>query len=435
MIRRIIFFSIISIFILQPSLFAQEAEEIERLIEMGIEYERGGKLEKATDVYRDVLSKDPNNIMIKIRLAKILSWQNEFDWAIDILDEVLEYDPSQEEAILRKAQILSWQGRYTDAISMYESYLTIKPEDPDALMGIARTSFWTGSHEEAISYFNRAIEAGADEAEARLDLSKVYLSMNEKLKAEEELSTVLALDRDNSEAKRLLKGIGLMKTYDVSPVKTRVNIYPDESVGVTFGSEFIYHHKGKWDFIFGFENSRIGDISDTTFSHTTVYRGIQYLYVRGGLAFSPYPNFSPWIKTDLGVSYTFADLFAAGLSLKTNIYESEALFTIIPELRKDFSDITYVALRYNQYLYTTGYSTGSVELLLNFEYYGRNDLFVKAVYGGDVEIRDSSRRVFDFAAGTTLVLTDNLEISLSYGWIETPYGKSHEISWSSNIKW
>ena len=56
-------------------------------------------------------------------------------------------------------------------------------------------------------------------------------------------------------------------------------------------------------------------------------------------------------------------------------------------------------------------------------------------YGGDVETRDPARRVFDFASGISINLHENLETSLSYAWIETPYGRSSEISWSNYIRW
>jgi len=214
-----------------------------------------------------------------------------------------------------------------------------------------------------------------------------------------------------------------------------LNIYPDESVRVTYNSEFIYHRKNRWDFIFGYEYTRISSPPDHTFSFTTVFKGLQNLYLRGGIKLSPHPYFSPYLSTDLGINYAFVKLFTLGLTIKSDIYENEALFTITPELSKDFSDVMYFGIKYSQYVYTTDYTTGKVELLLNLEYITGNDLFIKFLYGGDVEVRDRSRRVFDFTVGISYNLTDNFEIKLSYGTIETLYGKSHEISWHSFIKW
>ena len=417
------------------TLIAQESAEVDRLIDRGIRYERENDLTGAITVFRQILVIDPDNKMVKIRLAKVLSWKNEFDEALVILNDILVDSPREPEALFRKAQILSWQGRYGESLSVFELYLEEKPDDPDALLGIARVSFWSGKNTEAVALFQQAIEAGAYEIEARVELGKVYLAMGKKENAKTEFERVLELDPENAEAARFLKGIRIQKTYEVMPLGFRWNIYPDATFSVTATSFLIYHLKQSWDFTLQHEDACIRGTHDHTVLLETVFRGIRNTYIRGGLAHAFSPTYLPEWKTDLGFNYSFPRLFGAGISLQSDIFETEALWKIIPELRRDFTDISYISLKYNRYLYTTGYSTGSFEILLNAEYYNRNDLFVKAVYGGDIEVRDKSRRVFDFAAGITYSFTENLESSISYGRIETPYGKSHEISYQSVIKW
>jgi len=410
-------------------------EDIDRYIERGINFEREGNLEEAVESYEEVISHDPENVMIRIRLAKILSWQNEFDRALELLEEVLEQMPDNKEALFRKAQITSWKGRYEESIVLYRRFLELKPDDSNGFLGLARVLFWSGRYDEAIQHFEKALSSGADEVEVRIEIGKVYLALHDRKKAKEEFETVLAMDPGNYEAERFLKGIRLEKTYELSPVNTRINIYPDSSVGVAFWSEFMYHPKNRWDLVFGFEHATLHDMRDTSIYFIGVYRGVTDLYLRGGLELTPAPSFSPWLKTDLGVSYTFGTILGAGLSFTSDIYEEETLFAIIPEIRKDFSDLTWVGLKYYYYFYTTGYSAGRIELVLNLEYMENNDLFVKAVYGGDVETRDPARRVFDFATGISVSLTDQIETSLSFAWVETLYGRSSEISWSSYIRW
>ena len=417
------------------TLVAQETAEVDRLIDRGIRYERENDLTGAITTFRQILVIDPDNTMIKIRLAKVLSWKNEFDQALVILNDILVDNPREPEALFRKAQILSWQGRYGESLSVFELYLEEKPDDPDALLGIARVSFWSGKNTEAVALFQQAIAAGAYEIEARVELGKVYLAMGKKENAKTEFERVLELAPENAEAARFLKGIRIQKTYEVMPLGFRWNIYPDATFSVTATSFLIYHLKQSWDFTLQHEDACIRGIHDHTILAETVFRGIRNTYIRGGLAHAFDPTYLPEWKTDLGFNYSFPHLFGVGISLQSDIFETEALWKIIPELRRDFTDISYISLKYNRYLYTTGYSTGSFEILLNAEYYNRNDLFVKAVYGGDIEVRDKSRRVFDFAAGITYSFTENLESSISYGRIETPYGKSHEISYQSVIKW
>jgi tetratricopeptide (TPR) repeat protein len=414
-------------------LFGQE--DIDRYIERGLRFEREGNLDEAVKSYEEVISRDPENVMIRIRLAKVLSWQNEFDRALVLLEEVLERVPDSEEALFRKAQIKSWKGEYEESIKLYRRFLDLKENDPNGMLGLARVLFWSGRYDKAIQYFEKALSSGADEVEVRIELGKVYLASNDRKKAKEEFETVLAMDPKNREAERFLKGIRLEKTYELSPVNTRINVYPDSSVGVAFWSEFVYHPQNRWDLIFGFEHVTLQDMRDASIYFRGVYRGVTDLYLRAGLVATPTPSFSPFLETDLGVSYTFGKILGAGLSFESDIYEEETLFAIIPEIRKDFTDLTWVGLKYYYYFYTTGYSASRIELILNLEYMEHNDLFIKAAYGGDVETRDPARRVFDFATGISVSLTDQIETSLSFAWVETLYGRSSEISWSSYIRW
>jgi tetratricopeptide (TPR) repeat protein len=433
--RQTVLFVLLLLFTMSPTLLSAQSEDIDRYIDRGIKHERDGNLDAAATAYEEVLEYDPDNIMVQVRLAKILSWQNEFERALLLLDDVLSKQPDHPEALFRKAQVLSWQKRYEESIEAYKQFLEIKKANPDGLLGLARVYFWSGKSEEAIVGYLQALDAGANEVDVRLDLGKVYLSLNDRENAKKEFARALELDPENDEAARFLKGIRLEKVFELAPVNTRVNVYPDASTGVAYWSEFVCHPQNRWDLVFGFEHEQHHDMEDTSLYFTGVFRGIERLYLRGGLEVCPDSSFSPWVKTDLGVNYTFGTIIGAGLSFKSDIYESETLFAIIPELRKDFTDLTWVGLKYYFYLYTTGYTAGRVELILNLEYMENNDLFVKAVYGGDVETRDPTRRVFDFASGISWNLTENIEASISYAWIETLYGRSSELSWSSYIRW
>jgi len=409
--------------------------EIQRLIDRGIMFEREDRLEEAIEEYKKVLEKDPDNLMVKIRLAKVLSWKNEFVEALRLLDEVLEKKPDQPEALFRKAQILSWQGNYRESIVTYRKYIAEKGNDPDALLGIARVSFWSGENEKAIEYFNRALAAGADELEVAIELGKVYLAMDKKEMARDEFKRVLEIDPENSEAKRFLKGIIVLKTWEIAPINMRWDIYPDASMGITVFSDLTYHYKRWWDFYLEYQNWVIAGDHDYTLTTTAVYRGIRNFYLSGGFGLTPDAHFSPDYSTTLGVHYAIPSILTAGMDFSADFYSDETLLTFSPVVTRDFSDISYISIGYNRYIYTTEYSTGKLELTLNIEYLNKNDFFITVSYGGDVEVREKSRRVFDFSTGISYNITENLELQLSYGRIETQYGKTHEISYRAAVKW
>jgi tetratricopeptide (TPR) repeat protein len=409
--------------------------QADRLIERGIQFERENMLDKAITEYKKALELEPDNLMVKIRLAKILSWENEFTEALRLLNEVLEEKPYQPEALFRKAQILSWQGNYRESIATYQLYLIKEGNDPDALLGIARVSFWAGENEKAIEYLNRALAAGADEAEVRIELGKVYLTMDRQEEARSEFKRVLEINPDNSEAKRFLKGIKRMTTWEIAPVNFRWDIYPDSTMSTTVFSDITYHYKRFWDFILQYQNWDIAGDHDYTLTTTAVYRGIQKLYLSSGFGFTPDALFSPDYTLLLGSHYTIPRFLTAGMDFSADFYSNETLLTFSPEVTREFSDISYITLGYDRFIYTTGYSTGKLKLTLNLEYFNKNAFFFTFSYGGDVEVRDYSRRVFEFSTGISYAITENLVTQLTYGRIETQYGKTNEISYSTVVKW
>ncbi|MCK4803846.1 MAG: hypothetical protein KAT88_04790, partial [Spirochaetes bacterium] len=300
-------------------------------------------------------------------------------------------------------------------------------------------------------YFNQAINAGGDEIDARLNLGKVYLNMDDRKTAKEEYNKVLQLDPGNKEAMRFLRDIQTLKTYEVSILNLTWSIFSDKSLGITASPGLTYHYKHNWDFNFLIEYVYIfsDNTNDLTLSFSTSYKGFENLYLLGGLSLTPAPDFSPGFSTELGVNYSFRYLIVGGFNFKTEVGKyievygtgetRETLFTLNPELQKYFSDITYVSLDYNQNIYTTGYKPGTIGLTLNLEYYNKNPLYVFLNYGGDVEVEDKDRRIFDIGAGISYTLKEKFEFSLGYALHETlrgnGSGRTHQISNNFIIKW
>jgi tetratricopeptide (TPR) repeat protein len=423
-------------------LSAQHAE-VDRLIDQGIQYERDNKLQQAIDTYRHVLEFDPENTTVRIRLAKLLSWTNQYEEALLILDEVLARDPEQPEALFRKAQILSWQGQFDESIQFFEAYLEQEPNHPEGLMGLARVYFWSEQYERAIELFTEAIEAGASEVDARITIAKVYLAMGKNDQAESELETVLAINPEEEEAKRLLEGIPKLWKYEYVPLGLTLYIFPDNSLGYSFNTSFIYHHRQRWDFIAAYKLKLLKETYDHTLLLTTVYMGIQNLYLLVGGEFTPQASFSPYATANLGINYAFPNFISAGVNFSSDFFgdaplstiQNETLYEIRPEVSKYFSDVSRVTLTYSQFIFSTGYNTWKVGFGMTIDYFKNNAIFAALAYGGSVEIKDETRRVLEFDIGIGYRVTRKLDLGLSYAYIDTQYGQTHQIAFRPVIRW
>jgi len=440
--------SIVALFLLllliPLQLSAQHAEEIDSLIDKGIQYERDNKLQQAIDTYRYILEFDPDNTLVRIRLAKLLSWTNQYDEALLILDEVLEKNPEQPEALFRKAQILSWQGSFDESIQLFKAYLELEPNHPDGLMGLARVYFWSGQHEPAIDYFHKAMDAGASEEEARVSIAKVALSMGDNDYAESELETVLAINPEHEEAKRLLEGIPKLWKYEYVPLGFILSIYPD-STGYNFSTSFIYHHRQRWDFITAYELELIEGKIDNTFIFTTVYMGVPGLYLLAGGKLTPIANFSPSGEVDLAINYTFRNYFGAGIGFKADFFgdapsasedlRNKDLYEVRPEISKYFGDISHVTLAYSRFILSDGFNTWQVGVGMTLDYYKSNAIFAGLAFGGSAEIKDETIRFRELDLGIGYRVNQRLDLSLSYAYIFSQYGQTHQIGFRPVLRW
>ena len=74
---------------------------------------------QAIEVCRRVIKTDAKNKEAKIWLARLLSWNMEYDHSIAIYDEIIKAYPDWLKARREKARVLGWERRYGEAIAEY----------------------------------------------------------------------------------------------------------------------------------------------------------------------------------------------------------------------------------------------------------------------------------------------------------------------------
>jgi Flp pilus assembly protein TadD len=438
-----IFVLVILLFLIPLTLQAQDSSEIDILIDKGIGYERENKLEESIETYRQIIEIDPDNELVRVRLAKVLSWTHRYEEALVILDEVLARNPEQSEALFRKAQILSWEGQYGESIELYEAYLRQEPDQPDGLMGLARVYFWSGRNDEAIVYFQRSIAAGADQVDVHINMAKVYLSTGNNDAAEEELKLALELDPDNEEAKRLMAGIERLWRYELMPPSFTFYVFPDKTVAYELSTSFTYHHRQRWDFIGAYELVTILDFFDHTLLFTTVFMGVPRLYLVGGFEFTPDAQFSPTGVLKTSVNYGFPNSIGAGVAFEASFWEeaplstiqNDELYEIRPNVTRYFGDISNVSFSYSEYIFGSGYSTRRAGIGTTLAFYKENTISAGFSYGGSVEIKDKARRVLEIGLGLGIRMSRMFYVGFSYEYIDTQYGQTNQISILPVIRW
>jgi tetratricopeptide (TPR) repeat protein len=124
------------------------------------------RYDEAVGLYRAALDQEPGRSELRLRLAKVLSWQGEYDASLAEFDRLLASPAAPEDARVLRAEVLSWAGRSDEARAAFEALLVDAPDDPRALRGLARVHSWAGHKLAAREVYMRAL-AMEEDPEAR----------------------------------------------------------------------------------------------------------------------------------------------------------------------------------------------------------------------------------------------------------------------------
>jgi YaiO family outer membrane protein len=140
-------------------------------------YEAAQKFDQAAGSYREYLSKHGEDDEVRTALARVLSWQGQYEEAGRLYEEVLSRHPVDVDVRLALARVRSWQKQYGEAQAGYRAILREIPGNREARRGLADTYYWSGEYEEALQWYEPlAAEATDAELEARLAAVRAELA-------------------------------------------------------------------------------------------------------------------------------------------------------------------------------------------------------------------------------------------------------------------
>lgn len=123
------------------------------------------RFKDAIALYRDYLGGQPDDHVVRLRLARVISWRGDLEAALLEYDRI---DPAQRNTEIRveRAEVLSWATRYREAEDELKAVLEGDPQNARAARALARLYRWSGRDYEADRAYIRALELDDDD-EAR----------------------------------------------------------------------------------------------------------------------------------------------------------------------------------------------------------------------------------------------------------------------------
>ena len=161
--------------------------------------------------YRAVLQLAPNNREASLRLARVLSWANQYDASLAQYGQILGEQKAQNtQTRLERARVLSWAQKYDDSIHEYESLLADVDASPvqgltsrEIRIEIAKVASWAKEFDRSLAELARIIPANPTivDTPALLMKARILAYQQHYSQSVVAYNTVLSLDPNDKEAR------------------------------------------------------------------------------------------------------------------------------------------------------------------------------------------------------------------------------------------
>lgn len=314
------------------------------------------RYDDAIEGYRALKEKMPDNPFINLRLARLLSWDKQYDETLVAYDEYLQIKPYDLNAWREKARFYGWMIEPENALTEYDNILEKYPDHVEiAIEKKAKEAFWREHYRLASTHYLKLLEREPDNGEALLDMGQICCNGLRPTDAQDFyrrlLFSVMPRHRQANLALELSKlyqrpqvmGYGYVDMNGFDD-KTRITYRPFTIEGNFTISENLFVGTGYQNVKFDFDGlSFTSDIAKLRFR----YPPNHYLYLDGFIFFLNYHKIDQQnINFGTGLSYEWLpgihmklgfdrkDLWVNRETLLSNIYVDRYYLTFKTDITK-----------------------------------------------------------------------------------------------------
>jgi tetratricopeptide (TPR) repeat protein len=138
-------------------LLAEKPDLAEARIELANVFYWKGKKQEALEMLEGVSTKDLD-VNSRVLLADIHVAQGKYREAEPLYRQYLDKHPEDLVVRLKLAEMLSWEKKYGPSLSEYEKILDAKPDDTQIRRRYAFVLIWAGRHQEAAAELRKTLD-------------------------------------------------------------------------------------------------------------------------------------------------------------------------------------------------------------------------------------------------------------------------------------
>ena len=144
----------------------------------GIDFEEDGEMEKALEAYRQVLNVDPGQIELAVRVAALLTRDDDYPSAIDVLKDAVKVHPKAPEPYLELSFIYAKYLKKGDqAIEFANKAIALDPQKIDGYQRLFEIYLTAGDEKRALETLDRAAKMPIDDPTFWARLGRLYGSV------------------------------------------------------------------------------------------------------------------------------------------------------------------------------------------------------------------------------------------------------------------
>lgn len=168
---------------LQPE-NARKADALVNFVE-GVRLEENAEMESALALYQKVLTVDPGQAELALRVAALLSRQEDYPRAIDVLKDAIKANPKESAPYLQLSFIYAKYLKKTDqALKYADQAIALDPKNFDAYQRLYEIELTGSDPKRAAQVLERAAAVTSNDPAFWIRLGKLYASMLFKAEVE-----------------------------------------------------------------------------------------------------------------------------------------------------------------------------------------------------------------------------------------------------------
>ena len=160
--------------------------------------------DSAIDTYNQILTRVPNSVDARTKLATILTEQGEYNEAIKHFNIAKSHNPNNYQIFNNLALCYKQKGNFISAKRSFEKAILLKPNDYHIPINMALLMIDEDRYEEAIEIVNKALKIAPKAIELYVILGTCYIKIDETNKALKLANKALEIDSNSPKIHHLI---------------------------------------------------------------------------------------------------------------------------------------------------------------------------------------------------------------------------------------